>query len=72
MKTTFSIVILLVFSALILAPNMPKDYPSKDVVAQQADINLKEGNLDLLINKIETNLAIDSIHINSFKQIDNE
>ncbi len=72
MKTTFSIVALLVFSALILAPSMPKEYPSKDVVAQQADINLKEGNLDLLINKIETNVAIDSIHINSFKKTENE
>lgn len=72
MKTTFSIVALLVFSALILAPRMPREYPSKDVVAQQADIVMKEGNLNLLINKIETNLAIDSIHIKSLKISNNE
>jgi hypothetical protein len=68
MKATFTIIAVLVFSALILAPSMPAEYPSKDIIVERNEIALKENNLNNLINKLETGVAIDSIKISSINK----
>ena len=68
MKTTLSLLGIMVFSALMLAPKIPKDYPPKKVLDQRADMAVKEIELKVLINKVEYLIAVDSIHLASIKQ----
>ena len=68
MKGTFAIVGILAFSALLLSPSMPQEYPTQESVALQADIKLKESGLVLLIDKIENSLKIDSLEIKEIKK----
>lgn len=63
MKSTFSLIAFLAFSALILAPKMPKEYPPKAVLEQRESIVFKEMKIDRMINKIEYHIAEDSIQI---------
>lgn len=67
MKATFTIVGILVFSALILAPSMPEEYPTKEDLAIEADISIKKSRLELLINKIEYGIKKDSINLTELK-----
>jgi hypothetical protein len=65
MKTTLSVMAILVFSAIMLTPKIPTEYPPKQVVEQRADIVLKEHTLDNLIDKIEYTIAVDSLALKS-------
>jgi hypothetical protein len=63
MKTTFYIVAIVAFSALMLNPKQPPEYPPKEVVEQRKEIVFKEQKINSIIKKIEYNLAIDSVQI---------
>lgn len=63
MKTFFSAIALLAFSALMLSPRLPADYPPKKVVEQRKEIVCKEKKLNNLITEIECEL--DTISQNS-------
>ena len=68
MKTTLSIMAILVFSAIMLTPKIPKEYPPKEVLEQRADIVLKESKLNNLIDKIEYTIEKDSLEIDTYEQ----
>ena len=59
---------ILVFSAVMLSPKMPKEYPPKAVLEQRADIAVKEIKLKNLINKIEYVIKKDSLKIAQYEQ----
>jgi len=63
MKTTFYLIAIVAFSALMLSPKLPKIYPSKEVVQQRREIVVQEIKLDKLISEIEVKLAVDSTQI---------
>jgi hypothetical protein len=63
MKTTFYIIAIVAFSALMLSPKLPKAYPPKEVVEQRREIVVREIKLDKLISEIEVTLAVDSVKI---------
>jgi hypothetical protein len=67
MKSTIYLTALVLFSALLLSPKMPKEYPPKKVLDQRESIVFKETKIDHLINKIEFQLAKDSIVIKNIK-----
>lgn len=56
MKTTFYIIGLLGFSAVMLSPTLPLEYPSEKVIKQRIDIQKKEEELNQVIDLIEYNL----------------
>ena len=68
MKTTLSLLAILVFSAIMLTPKIPKDYPPKEVLEQRADIVLKESKLNNLIDKIEYVIQKDSLQRHTYEQ----
>jgi hypothetical protein len=68
MKSLFYTLVLLVFSAIILTPLKPKPYPPPAVVEQRLEIAQKEQQLEVLIKKIEYNIAIDSLKICYIKE----
>lgn len=61
MKTAFYIVAIVAFSALMLSPKLPVDYPPKSVLEQRKEIAFKEQNINRLIQEIEYKLEVDSI-----------
>ena len=63
MKTSVFIIALVAFSALMLSPKTPKEYPPKAVLEQRKEIVYKEIKINKLINTIEYALAIDSLQI---------
>jgi hypothetical protein len=63
MKTALYVVALVVFSALMLSPNLPDEYPPKLVLEQRQEIIYKEQKIKQLIQEIEYTLVIDSIQI---------
>lgn len=63
MKTAFYIVAFVAFSALMLSPKLPENYPPKAVLEQRKKIVCKEIKINKLIHTIEHTLAIDSISI---------
>jgi hypothetical protein len=63
MKTTFYVIAIIAFSALMLSPKMPKDYPPKIVLEQRKEIVCKEKKIELLIDKIESQLVKDSVYL---------
>lgn len=68
MKTTFSLMAILVFSAIMLKSKIEKPYPPQEVLDQRAIISLKESKLKNVVNTIEYNIVIDSLTIASLKQ----
>jgi hypothetical protein len=72
MKTTFSLMAILVFSAIMLKPTLEKPYPPKEVLEQRADIVLKENKLNNLIDKIDHMITVDSMMVAHLKQNINE
>jgi hypothetical protein len=64
MKTTGLILALALFSALMLSPKVPDNYPPKAVLQQRKEIVYKEIKINKLIHTIEQTLAIDSLQIN--------
>lgn len=68
MKSLFYTIALVVFSAIILKPLNPKPYPPPAVLEQRRDIVQKEQEIEVLINKIEYNLTVDSLSIASIKE----
>jgi hypothetical protein len=68
MKTTFSILVIMVFSAIILTPKPPQNDPPKQVIEQRAEIAVKEIVLNDLIDKIEYAMVVDSVTIAIIKQ----
>lgn len=68
MKTFAYISAVLVFSALIMIPKIPKFYPPKEVLQQRRSIVYQEQKLDRLIDKIEFELVKDSLKIESKKR----
>ena len=68
MKTTLSITLIMVFSAVLLSPKMPKEYPPKKVIVQREELVIKERKLEDLIKKIENTIAIDSVRLSFIKQ----
>lgn len=67
MKTAIYIVTILAFSALIISPKLPKEYPPKEVLQERRSITFKEQKLEHLIEKIEHQIAQDSLNIKSLK-----
>jgi len=65
MKTLFSTIALVAFSALMLSPTLPADYPPKKVVEQRKEIVCKERKLNNLITVIECELDTISEHKNN-------
>ncbi|MDR6844500.1 hypothetical protein [Flavobacterium granuli] len=65
MKTTFYIIGIVVFSAIMLSPKLPKFYPPKEVIEQRKEIVYKEIKLNKIISEIETKLAVDSVLISN-------
>lgn len=63
MKTFFTAIALVAFSALMLSPQLPKSYPPKKVVEMRKEIVCKEIKINGLIKEIECNLAVDSIAV---------
>lgn len=61
MKTAFYALAIVAFSALMLSPKLPADYPPKKVVEQRKEILCKERKLNHLITEIECNLVKDTI-----------
>ena len=68
MKTTLSLTLVMVFSAIMLSPKLPKEYPPKKVIHQREEVVLKERVLENLIEKIEYTIIVDSIQIADIKQ----
>lgn len=62
MKSLISLVALVTFSALMLSPTLPEDYPPKKVVEQRKEIVCKERKLNSLITVIECELDTISEH----------
>lgn len=65
MKTALYVAALVVFSALMLSPNLPAEYPPKLVLEQRKEIVYKEQKIKQLIQEIEYTLVIDSIQISN-------
>jgi hypothetical protein len=63
MKTTLYVIGFIAFSALMLSPKLPKEYPPKIVLEQRKEIVYKEAKIEKIINAIENNIALDSIQI---------
>ncbi|MFY0481448.1 hypothetical protein ACI6PS_02485 [Flavobacterium sp. PLA-1-15] len=61
MKTIFSVLAVFAFSALVMAPVTPKKYPPPPVLEQRREIALQKEAINRTIDKIEYELAIDSI-----------
>jgi hypothetical protein len=62
MKTTLYCIAIIAFSALMLSPKLPKEYPPKVVIEQRKEIVCKEAKIDRIINLIEAKILLDSIH----------
>ncbi|OYX86790.1 MAG: hypothetical protein B7Y83_00180 [Flavobacteriales bacterium 32-34-25] len=63
MKTFFTAIALVAFSALMLSPQLPETYPPKKVVEMRKEIVCKEQEINGIIKEIECNLAVDSIAV---------
>lgn len=63
MKTATYAIAIIAFSALMLSPKMPADYPPKKVMEQRKEIICKETEIDNLITEIECTLEKDSVKI---------
>lgn len=63
MKAVFYTIGILTFSAIMLSPRQPKDYPPKDILEQRKQIVHKEHKIEKLITQIETRIEQDSIQI---------
>lgn len=68
MKTTISLLAILVFSAVMLAPQNPKVYPPKEILEQRAKIAANEQKIEQLIITIENTIAKDSLALQSYEQ----
>jgi hypothetical protein len=68
MKTTFYVIGIIAFSALMLSPKLPKEYPPKIVLEQRKEIVCKEAKIEKIIDAIESNIMLDSIHLEKRKQ----
>ena len=68
MKSLFYTIALVVFSAIILKQLNPKPYPPPAILEQRRDIVQKEREIEVLINKIDYNIKLDSISIATIKQ----
>lgn len=68
MKTTLSLTLVMVFSAIMLSPKLPKEYPPKKVIHKREQVVLKERVLENLIDKIEYTIAVDSMRIAAIKR----
>jgi hypothetical protein len=67
MKTTFYVIAIIAFSALMLSPKLPKEYPPKIVLEQRKEIVCKEAKIERIIDAIENNIVLDSIHLENKK-----
>jgi hypothetical protein len=63
MKTTFYVIGFIAFSALMLSPKLPKEYPPKIVLEQRKEIVYKEAKIEKIIKAIENNIGLDSIQL---------
>jgi hypothetical protein len=63
MKTTLYVIGFIAFSALMLSPKLPKEYPPKIVLEQRKEIVYKEAKIEKIIKAIENNIGLDSIQI---------
>ena len=61
MKTTFYIIGLLAFSAVMLSPALPAKYPSKKVARQKIEMIEKEKKLNEVIKLVEYNLKVNKV-----------
>ena len=61
MKSPVFIIAIAAFSALMLSPKKPEEYPPKAVLEQRKEIANKELKINKLIQEIEITLVIDSI-----------
>jgi hypothetical protein len=67
MKTTFFIIGLVAFSALMLSPQLPSNYPSKAVLEQRKENVIKEKEIIILIHQIEYKIDVEKIRIEKNK-----
>lgn len=63
MKTVFYTIGILTFSAIMLSPRQPKEYPPKEILEQRKYIVRKEHKIEKLITQIEDRIEQDSIQI---------
>jgi hypothetical protein len=68
MKTTLYVIGIVAFSALMLSPKLPKVYPPRVVLEQRKEIVCKEAKIERIINAIESNIMLDSIHLEKRKK----
>jgi hypothetical protein len=67
MKSSITFFAVITFSALLLPPAGPKSYPTQSVLDERNEIVLNENKIDDAISKIEQQLAIDSLRLESIR-----
>jgi len=58
----------LVFSALVLNPPLPREYPTEEAVEGNRVITYKEQKLKRLIENVEYQIKVDSLEIQLSRQ----
>lgn len=67
MKIAMYSLLTLTFSALILPPTLPEDYPTKGVLIESRIIAFKEQKLKHLIESVDYQVKKDSLEISHLK-----
>lgn len=67
MKTTISLLIIMVIGFICFKPKGPNPYPPKEVLQQKDAIVFKEAKIDMLIHKIQYEMSKDSLELKYIK-----
>lgn len=65
---TLILILIVFFGAVYLTPRTPIPYPPQEVLQRRDAIVFKEAKIEMLINKIEHEVKVDSIQINQIKK----
>lgn len=68
MKIAINSLLTLAFSALVIAPIMPKSFPTEEVKQERRTITYKEEKLGRLVKSIEYQIKKDSLEIELLKK----
>jgi hypothetical protein len=67
MKTALYALVIVVLSFASIKAILPKEYPPKRVKEERVSIRLKEQKLNNLIDKLEYDLKVDSMKLETIK-----
>ncbi|MBP1222670.1 hypothetical protein [Flavobacterium sp. 1355] len=67
MKTALYALVIMVLSFASIKAIIPKEYPPKKVKEERVSIRLKEQKLNNLIDKLEYDLKVDSMKLETIK-----